>query len=184
VFRFIFRPLKFLVHGRLTRRGAAESSLISFETPPPALAGVRSMVCLEVGTVSAGEYFLRGNRRLGCRDLFVGLPGGDLPAAKFFTSGAAHHQVLHPVMAPCTQGGVPGPWIPFAPGARRRTGYRAAAVPLYRRGIGQHAAHPYDEHHQRRIACRQLHRLPGIHDHAGGSNLICRGDPNGRRGVP
>jgi hypothetical protein len=90
------------------------------------------MVCLEVGTVSAGEYFLRRGRGRGCRDLFVGLPGGDLPAAKFFTSGPAHHQVLHPVMAPCTQGGFAGPWIQFIPGARRRTGHRGRG----RAGLG------------------------------------------------
>ena len=44
----------------------------------------------------------------------------------------------------------------------------AANLPLYRY-VGGPAAHPAradDEHHQWRRACRQRHRLSGIHDHA------------------
>ena len=43
-----------------------------------------------------------------------------------------------------------------------------AALSLCRRRQGQRAAGADDEHHQWRRACRQSHRLPGIHDHAGG----------------
>ena len=47
----------------------------------------------------------------------------------------------------------------------------AANLPLYRYVGGAKAntlAGADDEHHQWRRACRQSHRLPGIHDHAGG----------------
>ena len=43
-----------------------------------------------------------------------------------------------------------------------------AALPLRRWRVGPHPAGADDEHHQWRCACRQPHRLPGIHDHAGG----------------
>ncbi len=42
-----------------------------------------------------------------------------------------------------------------------------AALSLCRRHLGACAAGADDEHHQRRRACRQPHRHPGIHDHAG-----------------
>ena len=46
----------------------------------------------------------------------------------------------------------------------------ARGLPLYRYVGGvsaQRAAGADDEHHQRRRACRQPDRFPGIHDHAG-----------------
>ena len=42
-----------------------------------------------------------------------------------------------------------------------------AALPLSRRRQRAHAAGADDEHSQRRQACGQQHRLPGIHGHAG-----------------
>ena len=53
---------------------------------------------------------------------------------------------------------------------------RTAALPLYRRHVRAPAAGADDEHHQRRRACRQPDRHPGVHDHAGR-----RGDVRGRR---
>ena len=54
---------------------------------------------------------------------------------------------------------------------RRRQGggrcARPAALPLCRRRLGARPAGADDEHHQRRRACRQSDRLPGIHGHAG-----------------
>ena len=44
---------------------------------------------------------------------------------------------------------------------------RRAALPLCRRHLGAAPAGADDEHRQRRRACRQSDRLPGIHDHAG-----------------
>ena len=54
-------------------------------------------------------------------------------------------------------------------GGRQGGGRRArpAALPLCRRRHGARPAGADDEHHQRRRACRQPDRLPGIHDHAG-----------------
>ena len=50
----------------------------------------------------------------------------------------------------------------------RRVGVGSSALPLCRRTKGPSASRADDEHHQRRRACRQSDRLPGIHDHAGG----------------
>jgi enolase len=44
---------------------------------------------------------------------------------------------------------------------------RAAALSVCGRNERPLAAGANDEHHQRRCACRQPDRLPGIHDHAG-----------------
>ena len=41
------------------------------------------------------------------------------------------------------------------------------ALPLRRRGLGAHPAGADDEHHQRRGACRQPDRHPGVHGDAG-----------------
>ena len=41
-----------------------------------------------------------------------------------------------------------------------------AALSLYRRRQRTHSARADDEHHQRRRACRQSDRHPGVHDHA------------------
>ena len=46
----------------------------------------------------------------------------------------------------------------------------ALGLPLYRYvggGLRPHPAGADDEHHQRRRACRQSGRHPGVHDHAG-----------------
>ena len=43
-----------------------------------------------------------------------------------------------------------------------------AALPVHWRDQCPHPADADDEHHQWRRACRQSHRHPGIHDHAGG----------------
>ncbi len=55
---------------------------------------------------------------------------------------------------------------------------RPAALSLCRRRLRACPAGADDEHHQRRRACRQSDRLPGIHDHAGGrataSPMPCR----------
>ncbi len=67
---------------------------------------------------------------------------------------------------------------------RRPTAQRAAALPLYRRGQRARAAGADDEHHQRRRACRQPDRHPGIHDHAGGRQDVRGGDPHGRGDLP
>ena len=51
----------------------------------------------------------------------------------------------------------------------------SAELPLYKY-VGGANAHllPYDEHPQRRRACRQQRGLPGVHDHAGGRGLLRR----------
>ena len=49
----------------------------------------------------------------------------------------------------------------------RADAHGAAALPLCRRHRGAPPAGADDEHRQRRRACRQSDRLPGIHDHAG-----------------
>ena len=51
----------------------------------------------------------------------------------------------------------------------------AAALPLCRRGQRQPAAGADDEHRQRRRACRQSDRFPGIHGDAGRRAELCRG---------
>ena len=56
--------------------------------------------------------------------------------------------------------------------------HRPAALPLRRRHRGTGAAGADDEHRQRRRTCRQPHRHPGIHDHAGGRGELPRGDPD------
>ncbi len=63
-------------------------------------------------------------------------------------------------------------------------GQPAAALPLCRRHPGARAAGADDEHRQRRRACRQPDRLPGIHDHAGRRGDLLRRPAHGRRGVP
>ena len=50
----------------------------------------------------------------------------------------------------------------------------AAALPLSRRRARARAARADDEHHQRRCACRQPDRHPGIHDHAGRGCVVSR----------
>ena len=60
---------------------------------------------------------------------------------------------------------------------------RPAALSLCRRRLGAAPAGADDEHHQRRRACRQPDRLPGIHDHAGRRADLRRGAAHGRRGV-
>ena len=59
----------------------------------------------------------------------------------------------------------------------------ASGLPLYRY-VGGAASRTLagsdDEHHQRRRACRQPHRLPGIHGHAGGSRQLPRRPAHGR----
>ena len=60
-------------------------------------------------------------------------------------------------------------------------------MPLYRYVGGtsaRAAAGADDEHRQRRRACRQPDRLPGIHDHAGRRADLRRRPAHGRRGVP
>ena len=54
-----------------------------------------------------------------------------------------------------------------------------AALPLCRWRCIAHAAGSDDEHHQRRRPCRQSDRLPGIHDHAGGSRQLPRRPAHG-----
>ena len=66
---------------------------------------------------------------------------------------------------------------------RRRRG-RPAALSLHRRHAGAHSADADDEHHQWRRPCRQSHRLPGIHDHAGRRRKRRRRDPLGRGDFP
>ena len=58
---------------------------------------------------------------------------------------------------------------------------RPAALSLRRRHLGAPAAGADDEHHQRRRACRQSDRLPGIHDHAGRRADLRRRPAHGRR---
>ena len=53
-----------------------------------------------------------------------------------------------------------------------------------RRIYRQPAAHPDDEHPQRRRACRQQCRLPGIHGHARRRTFVHRGAALGRRNFP
>ncbi len=69
---------------------------------------------------------------------------------------------------------------------RQGRGYRqrAAALSLRRRHLGAAPAGADDEHRQRRRACRQPDRLPGIHDHAGRRAELRRRPALGRRGVP
>ena len=63
-------------------------------------------------------------------------------------------------------------------------GQRPAALPLCRRHLGAAPAGADDEHRQRRRACRQSDRLPGIHDHAGRRAELRRGAARRRRSVP
>jgi enolase len=60
----------------------------------------------------------------------------------------------------------------------------AAALPLCRRHRGPCPAGADDEHRQRRRACRQPDRHPGIHDHAGRRRQHARRGAHGLRGVP
>ena len=59
-----------------------------------------------------------------------------------------------------------------------------AAVPLHRRRQCEGLARPDGQHHQRRQARRQQDRLPGIHGHARRRQVVRRGHPHGRRGLP
>ena len=61
---------------------------------------------------------------------------------------------------------------------------RAAALSLPRRRQRAPAARADDEHHQRRRACRQPDRHPGIHDHAGGRRHVRGRRPHGRGDLP
>ena len=54
------------------------------------------------------------------------------------------------------------------------------ALPLSGRRQRAHAARADDEHPQRRQACGQQHRLPGVHGHARGRDQLCRGIALGR----
>ena len=58
------------------------------------------------------------------------------------------------------------------------------ALPLSGRRQRAHAARADDEHPQRRQACGQQHRLPGVHGHARGRIQLCRGIALGRRDLP
>ena len=71
------------------------------------------------------------------------------------------------------------------PGGGQGGGGRArpAALSLCRRHLGPHAAGADDERHQRRRACRQPDRPPGIHDHAGRRGHLRRGAAHGRGGL-
>ena len=63
----------------------------------------------------------------------------------------------------------------------------AAGMPLYRYVGGAKAglfARADDEHRQWRRACRQSHRLSGIHDHAGGRAQLSRSAAHGRGNFP
>ena len=59
-----------------------------------------------------------------------------------------------------------------------------AALSLPGRRLCAHPAGADDEHPQRRQACGQQHRLPGIHGHARGRADLCRGAALGRRDLP
>jgi Enolase, N-terminal domain len=61
---------------------------------------------------------------------------------------------------------------------------KAAALSLPWRRQGAPAARADDEHHQRRRPCRQSHRRPGIHDHAGGRRVVRRRHSHRLGGVP
>ena len=61
---------------------------------------------------------------------------------------------------------------------------RPAALPLHRRRQCPGAARADGQHHQRRQARRQQDRLPGIHGHARRGEVVRRGHPHGRRGLP
>ena len=61
---------------------------------------------------------------------------------------------------------------------------RAAALPLHRRRQRPGPARPDGQHHQRRQARRQQDRLPGIHGDARRREVVRRGHPHGRRGLP
>ena len=59
-----------------------------------------------------------------------------------------------------------------------------AALPLRGRGRRPRAAGADDERGQRRRPRRQLHRPPGVHDHAGRGGLVRRGPAVGGRDLP
>jgi enolase len=69
-------------------------------------------------------------------------------------------------------------------GQGRRRLHRPAALPLCRRHRGPCPAGADDEYRQRRRACRQPDRHPGIHDHAGGRRQHRRRRAHGLRGLP
>ena len=102
----------------------------------------------------------RGGRRAGGRG-----PGrarrGDDRARRHREQGAARRQ-CDPRRQP---GGRQG----------RGGGARPAALPLRRRRRREPAAGADDEHPQRRRACRQRHRLPGIHGRCRSARRLRRG---------
>ena len=61
---------------------------------------------------------------------------------------------------------------------------RASSVQIRGRCECAPAAHAYDEHPERRRACRQQRGLPGVHDHAGGCPHVRRGAALVRRDLP
>ena len=67
-------------------------------------------------------------------------------------------------------------------GRRRRPA--RAALSLCRGNVGAAAAGADDEHPQWRRARRQSDRLPGIHDHAGGRDVVRGGAAHRRRDFP
>ena len=67
---------------------------------------------------------------------------------------------------------------------RRRGRGAAAAVALPRRRERPRPPGSDDERDQRRGACRQRDRLPGVHDRPGRRLELSRRAPDGRRGVP
>ena len=69
-------------------------------------------------------------------------------------------------------------------GPGRGGGVRATALPFSRRRVGSCASNPVDERHQRRPACRQLHRHSGIHDHAGRFSQLYRSGSCRIRSLP
>ena len=95
---------------------------------------------------------LRRRRRDGRRD-----PGQDRRDA----DRARRHAQQEPARRQCHPRRLAG----GRQGGGRRQG--PAALPLRGRNLGAAAAGADDEHRQRRRACRQSDRLPGIHDHAG-----------------
>ena len=76
----------------------------------------------------------------------------------------------------------PGRVAGHGPGGGRRA--RPAALPLRGRRRRPCAAGAHDERGQRRRPRRQLHRPPGVHDHAGRGGLVRRGPALGRRDLP
>ncbi len=137
--------------------------------PPPARTR-RSSCATATRSAIGGKGVLQGGRRGEWRDLQTRLGGLDAAdqvahrpdhdrARRHAEQGAARRQ-----RDPRRQPGR---------GQGRGGGRGPAALPLCRRRAGAHPAGADDEHHQRRRACRQSDRLPGIHDHAGRAPTSC-----------